>query len=112
MSPLYPADELKRRVMSWAVKLKVNPRVVRIQRMSTKWGSCSPSGTITLAFDLVDETHRFQEYVIVHELLHLRYSGHGRVFRAVLGAHVPDWRRLESSRAPNGKSRTGSRSMD
>lgn len=112
MSALYPADELKRRVMSWAVKLKVNPKVVRIQRMSTKWGSCSPHGTITLASDLVDQGHRFQDLVIVHELLHLRYSGHGRVFRAVLRAHVPEWRQLEGSQVLNGQQRMIARSLD
>ena len=70
MSSLFPADEVKRRVLSWAVKLRVNPKVVRIQRMRKKWGSCSPAGTITLASDLVGEDRPFQDYVIIHELLH------------------------------------------
>lgn len=34
-------------------------------------------------------------YVIVHELLHLRYSGHGRRFKAMMSAMVPSWRELE-----------------
>lgn len=107
MSALYPADEVKRRVLGWAVKLRVNPRVIRIQRMHKKWGSCSARGTITLAADLVDEDRSFQDYVIVHELLHLRYSGHGRVFRAVLRAHVPGWRRIEASRSGDARPWSG-----
>lgn len=51
-SSQYPAQDLKRRVLSWAVKLKVNPRAVRVQDMRRKWGSCSSTGTITLASDL------------------------------------------------------------
>ena len=90
---LYPAQELKRRVHAWAVKLKVNPRVVRVRDMKRKWGSCSSAGTVTLASDLVQESRRFQDYVMVHELLHLRYSTHGRVFKALISAHVPGWRR-------------------
>ena len=70
--------------MTWAIKLKVNPRVVRVQEMRKKWGSCSSSGTITLAIDLLDQDERFQDYVIVHELLHLRYSTHGKVFKALM----------------------------
>ena len=76
----------------WAAKLKVCPKVVRIQKMTRKWGSCSTAGTITLASDLVERDQRFQDFVIAHELLHLRIPNHGRVFKAVMTAHLPDWR--------------------
>lgn len=92
---LYPAQELRRRALTWAVKLRVNPRVIRVQDMRRKWGSCSSAGTITLASDLVDREERFQDFVIAHELLHLRIRRHGRLFNAVLAAHVPDWRNWE-----------------
>jgi predicted metal-dependent hydrolase len=94
-STQYPAQDLRRRTMAWAVKLKVNPRVVRVQGMRRKWGSCSSVGTVTLATDLLDQDEHFQDYVIVHELLHLRYSTHGRMFKALMSAHVPHWRRYE-----------------
>ncbi len=95
-SSLYPVQELKRLTLTWAVTLKVNPRVVRVQEMRRKWGSCTSAGTITLAIDLLEQDQEFRHYVIVHELLHLRYPDHGRVFKAVLGAHVPSWRQLEA----------------
>jgi predicted metal-dependent hydrolase len=94
----YPAQELRRRTFAWALKLKVNPRVVRVQDMQRKWGSCSAKGTITLAYELLDRSSRFQDYVIVHELLHLRYATHGRVFKALMTVHVPEWRGLEGER--------------
>lgn len=97
----YPAQDLKRRAMTWAIKLKVNPRVVRVQNMRKKWGSCSSSGTITLAIDLLDRDERFQDYVIVHELLHLRYSTHGKVFKALMSAHVPYWRQFDVASPSN-----------
>jgi metallopeptidase YgjP-like protein len=65
---LTPAARLKRRVDAWAVKLCVMPRVIRVQRMTRKWGSCSTAGTITLALDLDDEDaahQRFEEPVVV-----------------------------------------------
>jgi predicted metal-dependent hydrolase len=96
----YPAQELRRRTFAWAIKLRVNPRVVRVQDMRHKWGSCSTKGTVTLALDLLDESTRFQDFVIVHELLHLRYPAHGRLFKAVLSAHIPGWRRLRTDRLP------------
>lgn len=97
-SSLYPAQELRRRALAWAVKLRVNPRVVRVQEMRRKWGSCSSAGTVTLAADLVRQDERFQDYVIVHELLHLRFASHGRVFKALMSAHVPGWREFEATR--------------
>jgi predicted metal-dependent hydrolase len=101
-SSLYPAQELRRRTLAWAVKLRVNPKVIRLQEMSRKWGSCSSRGTVTLALDLAEQQARFQDFVIVHELLHLRVPSHGRLFKALMNAHVPGWRALE----PAGHART------
>jgi predicted metal-dependent hydrolase len=90
--------ELRRRVERWARCLAVEPRTVRIQRMMHKWGSCSSKGTISLAEDLADRSPEFQNFVIVHELLHMRIPNHGRLFRAVMSVHVPNWRSLSLSR--------------
>lgn len=97
-SSLYPSQELRRRTLAWALKLKVSPRVVRVQVMRRKWGSCSSAGIVTLANDLLDQERCFQDYVIVHELLHLKYSTHGRMFRALMSVHLPGWQRMEARR--------------
>jgi predicted metal-dependent hydrolase len=81
--------------MHWAVRLKVNPERVVIRDLPTKWGSCSPEGVVTFAEDLANAEPEFQDYVIVHELLHLRYRSHGRRFRAMMTALVPRWREFE-----------------
>jgi predicted metal-dependent hydrolase len=85
-------------VDSWAAKLHVMPRVIRVQRMTRKWGSCSTAGTITLAIDLDEENQGFQDFVIVHELLHLKVPNHGRLFKALITAHVPKWRSFDACR--------------
>jgi predicted metal-dependent hydrolase len=95
-SSQYPAQDLRRRTLAWAVKLKVNPRVARVQNMRRTWGSCSSAGTVTMATDLLDQDQGFQEFVIVHDLVHLRYTNHGRMFKALMSAHVPGWRRYEN----------------
>jgi len=92
----YPAQDLKRRVQHWALKLKVNPRAVRLQAMRNKWGSCTSTGIITLALDLLDQEPPFQDYVIVHELLHLRHATHGKVFKALMNVYVPYWHQYEN----------------
>ena len=60
--------------------------------MTRKWGSCSAGGVITLANDLADQDPGFQDFVIAHELLHLRIPNHGRVFKALMSINVPNWR--------------------
>lgn len=86
-------DHLRKRVEYWSERLRARPRIVRIQHMSRKWGSCSSSGIVSLADDLADQELGFQDFVIAHELLHLRVPNHSRVFKALMSAHVPDWRR-------------------
>src|SRR5689334_16525179 len=93
-----PMPERERRLVlfdkvhSWSRRLKVEPRLVRVQRMTRKWGSCSSAGTITLAADLADQEEGFQDFVIAHELLHLRVPNHSKLFKALMSAHLPGWR--------------------
>ncbi len=75
--------------------LGVLPRVVRVQHMTRKWGSCSTSGVITLAIDLADQEPGFRDFVIAHELLHLRIPNHGKLFKALMTVHVPDWKKYD-----------------
>jgi len=89
------SSTLKQRVDFWAARLKVSPRVVRVQRMTCKWGSCSTAGTITLAADLNEQDPGFQDFVIAHELLHLRVPTHGRLFRALMTLYLPNWRAFD-----------------
>jgi predicted metal-dependent hydrolase len=66
--------------------------------MTRKWGSCTSSGIVTLAEDLALRDRRFQDFVIAHELLHLRLPTHGRLFKALMTVHVPGWRSLDLQR--------------
>jgi predicted metal-dependent hydrolase len=87
-------QDFKNRVQLWAGRVRVKPEQVRVQLMTRKWASCSQGGWCTFANDLLDEAHAFQDYVIVHELLHLKVRNHGRLFRSLLTAHLPTWRRF------------------
>jgi predicted metal-dependent hydrolase len=80
------------KVHSWSRRLKVKPQRIRVQQMTRKWGSCSTAGTITLAADLIDQDEAFQDFVIAHELLHLRVPNHSKLFTALMNAHLPGWR--------------------
>lgn len=92
-------QKFMRRVARWATRLRVTPTVVRMQRMTTKWASCSPRGRLTFATDLLGKPSRFQTAVIVHELLHLAVPNHGPLFRSLMRAHLPDVRQQWVGRA-------------
>jgi len=87
--------DLLQRVEYWAERLRVASPRVRVRDMTRKWGSCSSAGTITLATDLCYQEVGFQDTVIAHELLHLRVPNHGKLFRALMNAHVPSWREYD-----------------
>jgi predicted metal-dependent hydrolase len=86
---LKSADELKAAVSNWAAKIKARPRQIRIQRMARKWASCSTKGRITFNSDLFAQPYSFQQFVIVHELLHLKIPNHGKLFKSLLKAYLP-----------------------
>jgi hypothetical protein len=92
------ADEFRECVKAWAKKIGVQPRVVTLRPMKRKWGSCSTEGRLTFNTDLLNESREFGEYVIVEELLHLRVPNHGKLFRALLTAYVPNWERISPQR--------------
>ncbi len=66
--------------------------------MTRKWGSCSSTGVITLAADLIERDEAFRDFVVAHELLHLRVPNHSRLFKVLMTVHVPGWRELELNR--------------
>jgi predicted metal-dependent hydrolase len=72
-----------------------------IQEMTRKWGSCNPkSRNIRLNTQLAKKPKCCLEYVVLHELAHLRVPSHGDGFVALLDSHLPDWqerRRLLNS---------------
>jgi hypothetical protein len=87
----------KEKVHSWAVKIRVKPEQVRLQKMTRKWASCSTRGWVTFSEDLLQESGSFQDYVIVHELLHLKIPNHGKLFKSLLSAHLPGWKKFTLS---------------
>lgn len=77
------------------------PPCLVVRTMRSRWGSLSPSGTMTLNVTLIRAPRRCIEYVVTHELCHLRHRNHDPRFFKLLDQVMPDWqqrkRRLESA---------------
>ncbi|MFH5803196.1 M48 family metallopeptidase [Alienimonas sp. DA493] len=74
-----------------AERYGIDPDGFTIRRMKNRWGSCTTNGRILLNPDLIVAPKRCIEYVIVHELCHLREHHHGPAFYRFLHALMPDW---------------------
>jgi hypothetical protein len=86
------AEELRDAVAAWAARIGVAVTRVQVRSMRTKWASCSTRGTLTLSADLLTLPRDLVDYVICHDLVHLRVPDHGQGFQALMGCHMPDWR--------------------
>ncbi len=95
MASDYPAQDLRRKVYAWALKLKVNPKDIQIQSLDRKWGTCSTDGIITFTTDLLDQDESFQDFVVVHELIHLKVQNHSKLFTSILATHIPNYKIFE-----------------
>ena len=84
-------ERMQEEILHWAAKLRVSPRRVQIQRMTTKWASCSTNGRVCFSLGLLDEPASFREVVIVHELLHLLVPNHGKLFESLMNVYLPGW---------------------
>jgi len=79
-----PEERLRVKVKYWTKRLNVQPTQIRIQMMKNKWASCSPKGWVSFNRDLIKKSRSFQDYAIIHELLHLDIPNHGRLFKTMM----------------------------
>jgi predicted metal-dependent hydrolase len=69
-----------------------SPSAVKVKRLRSRWGSCSSKGVITISSELIKLDLKFTEYVIIHELCHLKSHNHGKNFYGLLGELFPDYK--------------------
>lgn len=78
-------------------KLGVHVKNIHIRSMRTKWGSCTQNKSlITLNTELVKKPKDCFEYVLIHELLHLKYPNHKREFQNAMTSVIPNWKNLKT----------------
>lgn len=67
------------------------PRSVRVADFANGWGSCGPEGNVLINWHLIFAPRKVLDYVVAHELAHLRHRTHGAEFWSFVGALAPGW---------------------
>lgn len=91
---MHDVDDFKSAVIEWAEKIAVEPKEIHLRQMKTKWASLSETGRLTFNTELLSKQREFADYVIVHELLHMKVPNHGKLFKSLLHAFIPDWEKV------------------
>lgn len=84
-------EDLAARLAYWAQHLGVTPQKLSIRSQHTRWGSCSSHGNISLNALLMLAPQAVRDYVVVHELCHLKQMDHSPRFWAEVARALPDY---------------------
>jgi predicted metal-dependent hydrolase len=82
---------LRPRVQQWAQRLRVQPGALEVADLGYKWGTATPGGRIRIHWAVMQLSPGLIDYVLAHELAHLREPHHGPTFWELLGRAVPDY---------------------
>lgn len=78
-------------VAQWAQRMGVRPAAVTVTSARTRFGSCSAKGRVCFSLYLMAYPPEAIEYVVVHELAHLKHHDHSPAFYAEVARYLPDW---------------------
>jgi hypothetical protein len=80
---------LARQAIAKAAAAGLQPRRITVKDTRSRWGSCGPDGTLMFCWRLVMAPPHVQDYVVAHEVAHLRHLNHGRQFWALVATLTP-----------------------
>ena len=83
---------IRDRVAYWAARMGVEPAGITITAARTRFGSCSGKNRLSFSLYLMDYPAEAIEYVVVHELAHIRHHDHSTAFYGEVARYLPDWR--------------------
>jgi predicted metal-dependent hydrolase len=86
------AEWLKEHVRFWEPKAGISASRITVNDLGFRWGSCGKNGSLYFNWRLLQLPVRLVDYVIAHELVHLRERNHTPEFWRILGGVLPDWK--------------------
>ena len=90
------------RVIHYGRQLGLEPSGIRISSARTRYGSCSPDNSLSFSYRLVMAPYYVIDYIIIHELAHIRVKNHSKRFWECVGKAMPDYRERKLWLTKNG----------
>lgn len=81
-------QSFKDEVLKIADLIGVKPKEIHIRQMKRKIASCSSKGRLTFDISVIKEPKEKRYEIIIHELLHLKYPNHGKMFKLMLKIYL------------------------
>lgn len=88
--------DLTLKAIHWACKMDVKFKEVKISNAKNRWGSCSSSGNLNFSWRLLLADEALIDYIVVHELAHLKEMNHQAAFWAIVRGVLPDYKEREA----------------
>jgi predicted metal-dependent hydrolase len=76
----------------WSTRMNLKFKAFRLSSAKTRWGSCSGGNVISLNWKLILTNQNLVDYVIIHELAHIKHKNHGSDFWNLVQSYDPDWK--------------------
>lgn len=89
------AVKIAPRVKKWSKTTGLIPSAVKFRRLSKRWGSCTADNEIIFNHDAVKLPFALIDYIVVHELCHIRHKDHSKDFYQEVAKYMVDWEVLE-----------------
>lgn len=96
------AELIKKRTTEYSVILGVNYNSIRIKDTKTRWGSCSSKCNLNFNYRIIMAPEKVMDYIIVHELSHLKHMNHGKKFWETVALYMPDYEKHKEWLKVNG----------
>lgn len=85
-------EYLPGKIKYYSDMMELVPTGVKITSARTRFGSCSPKNSLCFSLYLMQKDERFIDYVIVHELAHIKHHNHGKSFYKLIEKYMPDYK--------------------
>lgn len=95
-------EKIKERVNKYKEQIGVEPNNIKVKKQKKRWGSCSNKGNLNFNWKIIMAPMSVVDYIVIHELTHLKYSNHSKGFWKLIEAIIPNYKEKQEWLRING----------